>query len=574
MMLAKIFNKCLNKIKSIYKKYYDKKTTKVSELSVADLYFIHTHNGEFLRFDTIVRYITIERYLNNHKNPFDLYSKMQNLRKGDGYSDYSIEKFKQLLDSYIKFGYNNNSKILLDKNLNLVDGSHRFALGLYFNTKTIVAQILNRVQFVEYSLDWFILNNFTKDEIELLKEKEKEIRNRILNNNTFSCVIWSPAIKYKTQILNDLSYYGKIISVKEYSYRQTEYNNIVRAIYAIDDIEKWKIEKKIEHMQYFSSNLVAVDIMITNPDLRQKKLNGMPLSRLGERLKKIIRSKYKNQIENYYYDIIMHIGDNFYQSNYMHNVLEPDINFNLILPILNKYNYALVKIDTPNMPIKFPLNIPVSKDIDIICSKKDFNEIKDVLINFANSHKQYSVRKIENVNNIRIRIEQNNHLIILLDLSSSMKGLTESFIDEALTNRILKNGYYIFNDKYEYIVRMEEFKRNPYKKHHEFYLKLHLKDYDKKLAERFLNYRIEDLLIPSKNNLDLDSQKQVEEQIAYYLTNYSIDKEKISQYIYSDKGINWDKVYSFAYPVIAPNEPLKKIRLLSFIKNTLKKLLN
>ena len=78
MIFIKYIKKIVSKAKSLFIKLYDLKTSNFTELSITDLFFLHSRNGEFLRYDTVVRYITIERYFQNHPNSFELYSKMQN----------------------------------------------------------------------------------------------------------------------------------------------------------------------------------------------------------------------------------------------------------------------------------------------------------------------------------------------------------------------------------------------------------------------------------------------------------------------------------------------------------------
>lgn len=564
-----MINKCFSKIKSIIKSIINRfciKKAKATEVSIADLFFMHLNrNNEFTRYDTIVRYITIEKYYANKSDAFELYAKMQDLRIGKGYAKKAIEKFKALLESYKINGYDRNSKILLDNNLNLVDGSHRFAMGLYFKGKTICANILNQTKSVEnYSIDWFIAHNFTNDEIDLLRAKETEIKHTILESQTFSCIIWAPAVQYQSEILKDLKYYGKIISIREYQYRPAEYNNIVRAIYAIDNIEKWKIEKKIEHMQNYPSKLIAINMYFSNPDYRQKKLNLMPLSRIGERLKKAIRNKYQTRIKDYYFDIIMHIGDNLLQCDYMHNILENQINIEPILDSLNNYKYALVKLDSPYLPIDFPKTLPIGKDLDIICSKEDFSPIRELLFNFAKSLNSYSYRIIDTNNNTRIRIEQNECLIIQFDISYSMEYRTDSFFENALKKRVFKKSYYTLDPIHEYIYRMCEYSKKPLKKQHEFYLKTHLNDYSKELAYKYCPKKLEELLAKTLCSHELDEPTTIEETIAKEIRNYCLEQEKVSQYYVSNNNINWDKVFSLAYPIKSNAEnptTLEKIKI-------------
>ena len=66
-------------------------------------------------------------------------------------------------------------------------------------------------------------------------------------------------------------------------------------------------------------NIRIIDIIIKNPEFR-KKGNQNLISVKVEELKRIIRKKYSNNIDNYFHDIIIHIGDNFNHTSRSRNL--------------------------------------------------------------------------------------------------------------------------------------------------------------------------------------------------------------------------------------------------------------
>lgn len=322
-MIKRIARKIKKKAKNKYRQYLISHSVgKKAEMSVQDI--LYCNSDERLgpqRHDVICRYITISKYKLGDENCFSLYRKMQEKRKGEHYPEKAVEKFKQLIQSYDENGYDRESRILLDRNLNLIDGSHRLALALYHGYSTISALIIPvDFQTKEYSLDWFIMNGFTKSETEEIVDCRKILMNKM--KKSLSAVVWAPAVPFIQEIINDLGFFGRVSGVRKYRFPKEKYDEVVRRIYAIDDIEEWKIEKKLEHMKEYDPELISFDINVPQPIFRIKKKTGLPLSRIGERMKKVVRTKYAPKIDHYFFDIILHIGDNYYQSDQMRAIFD------------------------------------------------------------------------------------------------------------------------------------------------------------------------------------------------------------------------------------------------------------
>ena len=217
--LFQAIKKIINRIVLIKKKFLVKfQIGKKANVSVCDLILNNSNYNELLRWDIIVRYLAIEEYYHKNDFGFKLYRKMQAARIEEKYSWVAVTKFKNLIRSYDNKGYDEKSRIVLDKKLRLVDGSHRIALALYYNIKNINALIIGIEEDNSYSIDWFLANGFSSDEINIINKKYEEIYSRI--NHSFSCVIWSPAVPYKDEILHDLGLFGRVISVNKRQYRK------------------------------------------------------------------------------------------------------------------------------------------------------------------------------------------------------------------------------------------------------------------------------------------------------------------------------------------------------------------
>ena len=414
---------------------------------------------------------------------------MQWLRvHNENYGAKAEAQFRELLGSYQKNGYDKNSRIILDKNLGLVDGSHRIAANIYFHEPMISALSLGIGNPVNFSLDWFIANGFTHEKIDAVKSKADEIAQRLIQ--PFLCIVWSPAVKFAEDIAEDLKYFGEVSEIRHYHYSEEEYANVVRAVYSVDDIARWKIEKKIQYMAGSGGNIALIPLTIKSSDFRVKASSHLPLSRSLERIKAAIRSRYKARIPNYFHDICFHVGDNYMQNDYIKNVFEPEIDMRGIIEILSRYDYAFVKVDVPYMPAEFPARILAGKDADIFCSAESFAGLVSEIEAWCKENTPYDVRVIHEESGSRIRMERYGKLIYQVDLSHGIRGLSENFVNDALKHKAHNGKFYVISPAYEYVYRFYVWSEKRGKAYHLEYLKNHREDYDSGLAEKYCGREI------------------------------------------------------------------------------------
>lgn len=436
--------------------------------------FLQQNNGQegfFERWDTVVRYLAIEDYFGKNNYGFELYRKMQGLRGGADYIEIAEQKFRKLITSFEEKGYNNDSEIVCDKNLKLLDGSHRLALALYFGIPRLSVNIKDETHQVEYSEKWFVDAGFTEDERNLIRKKANELIKRC--KVPFECIIWSPAQNYFDDITNELGKMYPLISYQDYEYKEETFSRLVKGVYHIDDIEDWKVQKKIEYMQPTANKVVrVVKLDVDSPQFRLKAKTSGTLSQVGEYIKSYIRGKYKDKLDNYFYDIIIHIGDNFEQNEYVDKLFREAFSLRGYLSGLSQYKYYLTKTETPYQTEDFPDTYAFSKDLDIICAKEDFEKIAMYTQNYLDENvKQYEVIVKQQKDNIRFRIELKGFLIYQFDISCAIEGLDALFVADSLSRRELKDGYYVSTLEDEIVIRKNEYYKHPEKMHHAEFLK-------------------------------------------------------------------------------------------------------
>lgn len=470
----------------------------IKTVSVKDLVARQFFRGELNRYDIFVRYLAVEEYYGKNNYGFRLYEKMQNKRIGDdNYGSYAVERFLALIKSYEVNGYKESSAVLVGKNLALWDGSHRIALGLYHKLPNISIDIQSETTFYEYKIDWFLKNDFSPEEIKIIIDKADEVLKE--NPIKFTGFLWGPAVPYAEDIFKDIGVFGEVSDVKKFSFKsRAVYNRMLKVIYAIDDIDPAKVDIKAEYLSLYAPEFISFHFkpFALYAHWRVKEISNAPLSLAVERVKSAIKTKYKDRIANYFHDMILHICDNQYQSDYCDCVCSPNIDIKKFLQDISVCKYVLLGMrgnETPYKVENFPEEFPVGKDIDIFVIPEDYNSVVEIAKKFSAQYKnQYETVFITEGNKTRIRFSKNKLLILQIDISFRIEKITDEFVIDSVENREEKDGYYILSPFYEYLYRFQKFRMNPEKVWHLKYLYNHLKDFDEKLAKKYGDF--EDIL--------------------------------------------------------------------------------
>lgn len=480
--------KAIRKILQFAKKVYVKFKKKDSYFDIRELFISQKKAEDFSRYDIAVRYLFIEQYFGKNDFGFSLYEKMQKKRMGANYNSNCINDFKKNIESYNLNGYNKNSKITIGSGLQLIDGSHRIALGLFFKHFTITATVVPIRTEYDYSLEWFIANDFSNQEIELIKSKYLELEK--MCNLDFQCIMWPPMKDFFDDATNDLKKLANVVTYKDYNFDKFGFEHFIRGVYSVDDIEDWKVQKKIDNMSGPDKDNYTVrilEIKMDRPAFRLKQINNKTLSKRGEKIKFVIRTKYKDKIENYYYDNVMHIADNYYQNAHINSFKNINLDLTDYFANIVDYDYVMTKFDVPYMPKDFPKNIPYGKDIDILCNLQTLDELAKKTEEFCNcnfSDVDCIYRKISQTRT-QIRLELNGFTIFIWDFSSKENGLNNDFITDAIKNSIDINGIKTTNNEYEFVFRKNILK-NKYKSYHQEFVNNHITDNCSTLEERYM----------------------------------------------------------------------------------------
>lgn len=445
--------------------------------STQEIFLTQNSDKEFLRWDVIVRYLAIEQFYGKNDFGFELYKKMQSKRIHVQYGDESLKKFINLLKSIEKNGYDDTSCIVLNESLQLVDGSHRLALSLYHEIENIPVEINKHANISYYGEKWFLENTFTDEEVQLIRQKLDELIAR--KKLVFTALLWSPTEKYFDSISSDIGRAFKIRKNEILEFNNINHEAFVKAVYKTDDIADWKVEKKLEYMKLNvpdkeMNKIQYIEFYVDTPAFRLKSMNSKTISTKIEQLKQGIRQKYMIHMDNYFHDIIIHIGDNEEQNKEIKNLIDGIQNLRLeqYFKQIEHLEYILTKYETDYMPKKFPESFPLGKDLDIYCKVEHFEELKKITSDFCNSlNKTFRVKEVIQETGIRYRIEFMQQLILQFDLNSQIAVTGEiKELSEVFLAGVLEDSVKYANVQTELIIRYLNYKNNPNKVHHLSYL--------------------------------------------------------------------------------------------------------
>jgi hypothetical protein len=145
---------------------------------------------EFHRWDLIVRYLAIENHLGENDYGWRLYRNLrihQSAEFGDGtvQSDYdqtARRGFEELIDSVKLKGYKRKYPIPVNSDtLRLNGGAQRLMCCIYFGIDEIPVIVDHFDPDANYPLDWFTLHGFEADDIQLIKDGQIRMFEKMSN---------------------------------------------------------------------------------------------------------------------------------------------------------------------------------------------------------------------------------------------------------------------------------------------------------------------------------------------------------------------------------------------------------
>lgn len=451
-----------------------------SKISVNDLFLAQYYDGDYTKYkhmDAAVRLLAIEEYYGKNDYGFGLYRRMQ---AGSGF-DWT-DRFRNLIQSYEKNSYQEESILELDQNLAIMDGSHRATLAYYHGDEFLNAKLFNCERNRNFDIDKFWKDGFSAEECHLIQEKAKQILDHL--NYEYVGVIWPPAYYLADEIINDMKRYDldniKVVRYQDYELEKGDFIHIFKALYYTDILDENGMEKKIhliddsmpENVQIYPIRVYY--LYISNPQIGVNPKNGSPQSLAIKRLKKVFRNRFKDKVKKYHYDVIMHITDNYLQSKFCKILFEIDRDISGFFEQIRDREYVILRAKESRQHTDFPKSIYFRSDSNILVRNIGIAEqLSDIAYNFAEQHFSYPWIKIERKlggGEIKIIVRLHSFMVYMFEFMTSIYGLDQEFADMCFEHAIVGNFYKYLPDSDEVIIRILEYIHKPQKKWYRDYI--------------------------------------------------------------------------------------------------------
>ena len=135
-------------------------------------------------------------------------------------------------------------------------------------------------------------------------------------------IVWPPAIQYFDNIKIDILNNHEILFSQIIQMDTIKFKEFVHKIYAIDHASIGKITGKIDHLQTKLPAVGIILVRILKPKMIAQDAFNYVRCKDVNMLKQSIRDKYKNKLNDYIYDIIIHSTEVDYQNNKVYELIE------------------------------------------------------------------------------------------------------------------------------------------------------------------------------------------------------------------------------------------------------------
>lgn len=170
--------------------FYDVTFKKELTCSIADLLLLRDGEIYNRQFYVASRLLDAKLYYQNGNDKFPYQIAVSyNFRPASYDRARRSLEFKQLLDSVKTNGYNKDSHLAIDKDLYLINGTHRIALALYFGIKELQVDCWRRRNIVERNIEHWTTSSIDPIILENVLEEFNRIQNYLLKKGE-SFVFW------------------------------------------------------------------------------------------------------------------------------------------------------------------------------------------------------------------------------------------------------------------------------------------------------------------------------------------------------------------------------------------------
>lgn len=219
-------------------KIYDRLTSTVVTASIGDILMSHPQ-PDFISFVFASRHLDASHYLSGEDRTFKYTHGISSKFQGVNYSHEKGEKkFIDLIESFSKRGYDPTSLLVMDKGLNLDNGTHRLALCLLNDIYNVKVKVVRRKAIVKKNIDLYYNVGIESGLLSDINNEYHRIYNHLIDSgHAFICRLEGDVKNIAEDIKKDLAILGGCTNVKllQETDNQIKYSfSIANPCYSID----------------------------------------------------------------------------------------------------------------------------------------------------------------------------------------------------------------------------------------------------------------------------------------------------------------------------------------------------
>lgn len=129
------------------------------------------------------------------------------------------------------------------------------------------------------------------------------------NSLYLTILLWPPAQAFFDEIERDIKNKHSIRLIQNISMTKEKFANLTRKIYELENIPRWKVERKLHYLNQHDLHIRLLVVKIDRPRWRADSEQGRFYSAYSHQLKKSYRAKYRDRVSNYVHDTVIHASD-------------------------------------------------------------------------------------------------------------------------------------------------------------------------------------------------------------------------------------------------------------------------
>ena len=253
----------LKKLYSSYVKWRDDHFCDFFQCSIGDIVLQRDtpSNNQLLLTS---RLMDVESYMNSGNSTFPNQNRISYKAYGNAHMEERGNKhFLDLIKSYQRNGYRDDSYITCDNSLSLMDGNHRMGIHLFYEIDIVKVKMVHRKVIFEYGADWYYKVGLESVFMEHMYQKYADVQKWLVETgNTFCAII-----------------------------RKNNTNDVLSTMSPISDLKRLTTPLRVVSID--DDDIIILQFSLLNPQYKFK--NGRLVSLRAQEVLNIMKKRYGEQ---------------------------------------------------------------------------------------------------------------------------------------------------------------------------------------------------------------------------------------------------------------------------------------